>query len=202
MFSKMSKVTVVLTVLITALSTASCVTETVESPGSMKFSQASVIAVQDPNAHIKRGSTFAWLPEAVQFYEDKRLEGAPVKSLIEQEIVRNLKAQEMQLVESANGSSYSIAYTAALESAMDDAAIIRRFGLVPGNSQIPTDDVNVEKGTLIIYVFNNRTHDVIWRSASQVGVSFNMAEQDRKERVEQVLGEMFMTFPVDKSAEQ
>lgn len=201
MFRKMIRFSGILAVFAAALTMASCVTETVESPGSMKFSQASVIAVQDPNAHIKRGSTFAWLPDAVKFYEDKRLEGAPVKALIEKEIEKNLKVQQMQLVESVNGSSYSIAYTAALESAMDDVAIIRRFGLVPGNSQIPTDDANVEKGTLIIYVFNNKTRDVIWRSAAQVGVNFDTAVQERKERVEQVLAEMFMTFPVEKSPE-
>ena len=85
---------------------------------------------------------------------------------------------------------------------MDDSDIIRRFGLVPGNSQIPTDDENVEKGTLIIYVFNNRTRDVIWRSAPQVGVNFDTAAQERKKRVEQVIGEMFMTFPVETGPEQ
>ncbi len=144
---------------------------------------------------------FAWLPEAVQFYQDERLQDAPIKSLIESEILANLKAKKMLLVESINGSSYAIAYTAALESSLDDTAIIRRFGLLPGNTQVPKDDANVEKGTLIIYVFDNKTHEVIWRSAAQVSVEFDMATAQRKERVQRVIAEIFQTFPRQKTAE-
>lgn len=182
-------------VLLASIALASCVTETTESP-SMKFSDAAVIAVQDPNIFVSKGSTFAWLPEAVRFYEDERLANAPVKSLIEKEIIKNMLAKEMVLVESVNGAKYAIAYTAALESSLDDSAIIRRFGLLPGNSQVPQDDSNIEKGTLIIYVFENRSNDVVWRSAAQVSVEFDMPADERKQRVERVLAEMFQTFKV------
>ena len=182
-------------VLLASIALASCVTETTESP-SMKFSDAAVIAVQDPNIFVSKGSTFAWLPEAVRFYEDERLANAPVKSLIEKEIIKNMLAKEMVLVESINGAKYAIAYTAALESSLDDSAIIRRFGVLPGNSQVPQDDSNIEKGTLIIYVFENRSNDVVWRSAAQVSVEFDMPADERKQRVERVLAEMFQTFKV------
>ncbi len=162
----------------------------------MRFSDAAVIAVQDPNIFVTKGSTFAWLPEAVRFYEDERLANAPVKSLIEKEIIKNMLAKEMVLVESVNGAKYAIAYTAALESSLDDSAIIRRFGLLPGNSQVPQDDSNIEKGTLVIYVFENRTNDVVWRSAAQVSVKFDTSADERKQRVERVLAEMFQTFKV------
>ena len=188
-------------VLLVSLLTVSCVTETLDSPNTMKFSNAAVVSVQDPKSAIVPGSTFAWLPEAVQFYQDERLQDAPIKSLIESEILANLKAKKMLLVESINGSSYAIAYTAALESSLDDTAIIRRFGLLPGNTQVPKDDANVEKGTLIIYVFDNKTHEVIWRSAAQVSVEFDMATAQRKERVQRVIAEIFQTFPRQKTAE-
>lgn len=183
-------------ILFVALLTTSCVTETVDSPDSMRFSDTAVIAVQDPNVFITRGSTFAWLPGAVRFYDDKRLENAPIKSQIEKEITKNLLAKELILVESANGAKFSIAYTAALESSLDDTAIIRRFGLLPGNSQVPTDDSNIEKGTLVIYVFENRTNDVVWRSAAQVSVKFDTPIDERKERVQRIIAEMFQSFSV------
>lgn len=183
-------------IVLVSIAAVSCVTETVDSPNSMRFSDAAVIAVQDPNISVIKGSTFAWLPEAVHFYEDERLANAPIKSLIEKEIVKNMLAKQMVMVESANGAKYAIAYTAALESSLDDSAIIRRFGLLPGNSQVPQDDSNIEKGTLIIYVFENRTNDVIWRSAAQVGVKFDTSDAERKQRVERVLAEMFQTFKV------
>lgn len=181
--------------------TVSCVTETIESSSSVRFSDAAVVSVQDPNIVVVPGSTFSWLPEAVNFYEDERLRDAPIKSLIESEIHKNLTANKMLMVESVNGARYSIAYTAALESSLDDSAIIRRFGLLPGNAQVPKDDANVEKGSLIIYVFNNKTREVIWRSAAQVSVEFDMEMVQRKHRVQRVIAEMFQTFPRQKTAE-
>ena len=183
-------------ILLVSLITVSCVTETIDSANAMKFSNAAIIAVQDPNVFVTRGSTIAWLPEAVHFYDDKRLANAPVKALIEKEIIKNLLSKEMILVESVNGAKFAIAYTAALESSLDDTAIIRRFGLSPGNSQVPKDDSNIEKGSLIIYMFENKTNDIVWRSAAQVGVEFDMPADERKERVERVLAEMFQTFTV------
>jgi hypothetical protein len=162
----------------------------------MRFPDTAVISVQDPNIFVTKGSTIAWLPEAVRFYEDERLQNAPVKELIEKEIVKNLIAKEMIYVDSVNGARYAIAYTAALESSLDDSAIIRKFGLLPGNSQVPVDDANVEKGSIIIYVFENKTSDIVWRSAAQVSVSFDTPMEERKARVERVLAEMFQSFTI------
>jgi hypothetical protein len=172
-----------------------------EPSSSMKFSDAAIVSVQNPNAAIVSGSTFSWLPEAVNFYKDERLAEAPVKSIIESEILKNLTANKMRLVESVNASSYAIAYTAALESSLDDSAIIRRFGLLPGHAQVPEDDANVEKGSLIIYVYNNKTREVVWRSAAQVSVKFDTPTAQREQRVRRVVAEMFQTFPRQKTAE-
>jgi hypothetical protein len=173
----------------------SCVTEVVESPSSMRFSETAVISVKDPDVSIAAGSTFAWLPEAVHFYEDERLKDAPLKTLIESEIIANLKTKNMNIVESVNGARYTIAYTAALESSLDDAAIIRHYGLLPGNTQIPQHDANVEKGSLIVFVFDKRTGENVWRSAAQTGVKFDTAAEERAKRVKQVIAEIFQTFP-------
>ena len=61
------------------MTAASCVTESVETTPGMKFSDTSVIAVGDQNAAVKKESTFAWLPDAVRFYKDDRLETADRK---------------------------------------------------------------------------------------------------------------------------
>lgn len=174
----------------------SCVTETIETTPGMKFSETAIISVQDPYSKIKKGSTIAWLPDAVLFYKDERMKNAQVKGILEEGIIHNLRAKNLHVVESVNGSKYAIAYTAALESALDDTAIIRRFGLLPGNAQIPKDDANVEKGALIVYIFDNQNNEVVWRSAAQVGVRFDMSMEERKERVTQILAEMFQSLDV------
>ena len=188
-------------IFIGAFLVASCVTETVESPSSMRFSDTAVVSVQNPNSSILAGSTFAWLPDAVHFYKDERIEKAGIKPLIEEQIIKNLKEKEMLLVESVNGARYAIGYTAALESSLNDEAIISRYGLLPGNSQIPQGDSNVEKGSLILYVFNTRNDEVVWRSAAQVGVKFDMTLTQRKERIQRVIAEMFQTLPVNEVSE-
>ena len=193
-FKKMLECRFIIIALVSILAVA-CVTETIESP-KMKFPGTAVISVQDPNIFVTRGSTIAWLPEAVRFYEDERLQNAPVKALIEKEIVKNLIVKEMIYVDSVNGARYSIAYTAALESSLDDTAIIRKFGLLPGNSQVPEGDANIEKGSIIIYVFENKTNDIVWRSAAQVSVKFDTPMEERQARVERVLAEMFQSFTV------
>ena len=187
-----------MSIVLGVLFIASCVTETIESPSSMRFSDTAVVSVQNPNSSILAGSTFAWLPEAVRFYKDERLQDARIKPLIEDEIIKNLKVREMQLVESVNGASYAIGYTAALESSLNDETIIRRYGLLPGNSQIPKGDANTEKGSLILYVFSTRNDEIIWRSAAQVGVKFDMELAQRKERIQRVVAEMFQTLPVSR----
>jgi len=188
------KVTAVIFMSVLAVS---CVTEIVESP-SVQFDKTAVVSVGNPNISIVKGTTFAWLPEAMHYYEDERLDNAPLKSLIEKEIVTNVKQQGMVFVDSVNGAKYAIAYTAALESSLNDSDIIRRYGLLPGISQLPTNDTNVEKGSLIIYIFESNSADIIWRSAAQVGVEFDLTIEQRKERIVRVLAEMFQTFPLKK----
>jgi hypothetical protein len=184
-------------VLLAYAALTSCVTKTIEPP-AMRFSDTAIIAVQDPDIVVSKGSTIAWLPEATRFYDDERLNKAPIKKLIESEIEKNLKAKGMTLVESVNGARYAIAYTAALESSLDDTAIIRRFGMSPGHSQIPKDDVDVEKGSLIIYVFDNKGNDVVWRSAAQIGVRFDTSDEERAKRVQLIVAEMFLAFKVEQ----
>jgi hypothetical protein len=145
---------------------------------------------------ISTGSTFAWLPAAIRFYEDERLQDADLKSLIETEITGNLEAEKMVLVDSVNSASYTIAYAAALASSLDDSTIIRNYGLLPGMVPVDENDTGVEKGSLIIYVINTRLDRIVWRSAAQVGVHFDAPAELRSARVKQVVSEMFQTFPV------
>ena len=198
MLSNVRKVVLLAEVSFVCVILTSCVTETVDSSDSMRFSDTAIIAVQDPNVTVRKGSTFAWLPAAVKFYDDERLGNVPVKKMLEAEIVKNLRAKEVTLVDSVNGAKYAIGYTAALESSLNDETIIRRFGLLPGNSQVPENDANIEKGSLIIYAYENKSNSVIWRSAAQVGVNFDMPIEKRKKRTKRIIAEMFQTFNVIK----
>lgn len=173
----------------------SCVTETVTTSPTMKFDGPATVSVQDPSVHIPKGSTIAWSPETTNVYKDERLDADSISKQIETEIENNLKARGLHIVESVNGARYAIAYTAALDSALNDRDIIQRFGLLPGSSQIPENDKNMEKGSLIIYVFESQTGNIVWRSITQTGVKFDRDKKDRAARIKQIISEMFLTFP-------
>ena len=181
--------------VVSALVIAACVTtgEQVETVG-VKI-DPSIIAVSTPGMKIPQGARFAWLESAINLYKDERMDTTTMQHLIEQNIKSNLAEMGFQLVDSETAADYTIAYTAALESSLDDTAILQRFGLVPGNTRIPAGDPTHEKGTLLIYVFDNRTGDMIWRSAVQAAVDFSIDNEERKERIEPIIRDMFRTMP-------
>ena len=162
--------------------------------GNIKI-EPSIIAVSTPGAEIPQGASFAWLSSAINLYRDERLDTTTIQYLIEKSIKANLVEMGHSFVESESAADYKIAYTAALESSLDDTAILRRFGLVPGNMSIPEDNPSYEKGTLLIYAFDSKTGDVIWRSAVQAAVDFSLDEDERKARIGPIIRDMFRTMP-------
>ena len=157
--------------------------------------EPSIIAVSTPGAEIQQGASFAWLASAINLYKDERLDSTTIQYLIEKNIKANLVEMGHSFVEFESAADYKIAYTAALESSLDDTAILRRFGLVPGNMRIPEDNPSYEKGTLLIYAFDSKTGDLIWRSAVQAAVDFSLDEDERKARIEPIIRDMFRTMP-------
>jgi hypothetical protein len=159
--------------------------------------EPSIISVSTPGTKISQGSSFAWLQNAINLYRDERLDSTSIQYLVEKNIRSNLVHMGFQFVESESAADYTIAYTAALESSLDDTAILRRYGLVPGNMRIPDDNPMYEKGTLLIYAFDNNTGEVIWRSAVQAAVDFSLDMQEREERIEPIIRDMFRSLPTD-----
>ena len=164
------------------------------SQGSIKI-EPSIIAVSTPGAKIPQGASFAWLSSAINLYKDERLDTSTIQYLIEKNIRANLADMGYAFVVTESVADYRIAYTAALESSLDDTAILRRYGLVPGNMSIPENNPLYEKGTLLIYAFDSETGDIIWRSAVQAAVDFSLDSDERKARIEPIIRDMFRTMP-------
>ena len=71
---------------------------------------------------------------------------------------------------------------------------------MPGNLTVPVNNPTYEKGTLVIYVLDGNNGDVIWRSAAQAAVDFSLENEEREQRIERVVRDMFSSFPTDKAA--
>ena len=195
-FGKPSSLRVVFLMLAPLMMSACVTTEDQAQQAGVKI-EPSIIAVSTPGVKIAQDASFAWLPKAINLYRDERLDSTTIQYLVEKNIKSNLADMGFHFVESESASDYSIAYTAALESSLDDTAILRRFGLVPGNMRIPENNPMYEKGTLLIYVFENKTGEVIWRSAVQAAVDFSLDNQERKERIEPIIRDMFRSLPTE-----
>ena len=178
-----------------ALTPVACTTTDSHTQTNSVKVEPSIIAVSTPGAEIKQGSRFAWMDSAISLYRDQRLDSNTIQYLIEKNIKASLTDKGFPFVDSEQDADYTIAYTAALESALDDAAILRRYGLVPGTMRVPEDNPNYEKGTLLIYAFDSRSGEVIWRSAVQAAVDFSLDEQERKQRIGPIITDMFHTLP-------
>ena len=181
--------------VIAAIVLSACTTGGDQYPQAGIAVEPSIIAVSTPGIKIPQGASFAWLSSAINLYKDERLDSSTIQYLIEKNIRANLDSMGYAFVETESAANYKIAYTAALESSLDDSAILRRYGLVPGNMSIPENNPSYEKGTLLIYVFHNSTGDVIWRSAVQAAVYFSLDEDERKQRIEPIIRDMFRTMP-------
>ena len=195
-FGKLSSLRVVFLMLASLMMSACVTTEDQMQQTGLKI-EPSIIAVSTPGVKIAQGASFAWLPKAINLYKDERLDSTTIQYLVEMNIKSNLADMGFRFVESEYASDYTIAYTAALESSLDDTTILRRFGLVPGNMRIPQGNPMYEKGTLLIYVFDNSDSEVIWRSAVQAAVDFSLEAQERKERLEPIIRDMFRSLPAE-----
>jgi Domain of unknown function (DUF4136) len=192
--AKRLRSTVALPVL--ALIVAACVTHPTPDIGMMRIQpQPAIVAVATPGVTIPAGASFAWLPGSIHFHKDQRMQDSTLQNMIERGIRQNLQAMGYRFVDSASASDFSIGYTAALESALNDDEIMHRFGLLPGSSIVTAGSAEYEKGTLIIYVMNAAGHDVVWRSAVQAGVDLTVGDAEREQRLDGLLKDMFQTFP-------
>ena len=195
-FGKLGSLRVVFLMLASLMMSACVTTEDQAQQTGVKI-EPSIIAVSTPGVKIAQGASFAWLPKAINLYRDERLDSTTIQYLVEKNIRSNLADMGFRFVDSESAADYTIAYTAALESSLDDTAILRRFGLVPGNMMVPENNPMYEKGTLLIYAFDNKTAEVIWRSAVQAAVDFSLDTQERKERLEPIIRDMFRSLPTE-----
>lgn len=180
--------------VVTALSVVGCVTQQETMDMAIRV-ESSIVAVATPGVTIPQKASFAWLPAAVNVYKDQRLDSDSIQYQIEHDITRNLNRRGYSFIDVVTQADYTIAYTAALESALSDDELLHRFGMSPGSMRIPVGDGVYEKGSLVIYVFDNRDNDMVWRTAAQTAVDFDIQIDERKARIESLVDNMFLSFP-------
>jgi hypothetical protein len=176
---------IILLSLITLLS--ACSTNTTQQNAAPRIRPVSVQVRYDTQA-IPDGSVFSWSSELTGMYQDARLNHTNMDDLLKKGIVIALIEKGYGFTENASGADYTIAYTAALESALSDDDAMQTFGVLPG-LVVGKDLVhNAEKGTLVIDVINQTTGRMYWRSSGQALARLEqMPQQQRQQRINQFI---------------
>lgn len=121
-----------------------------------------------------------------------------MKGMIESAITRELNSKGLTLMLDTSGATYLLAYTAAMESSLDDRTILLRYGLLPGDDLSMPATSNYNKGTLIIYLVDARARRPVWKSAIQAEVDFEVDKYTRAQRVQSAVQKMLSTLPITR----
>lgn len=154
-----------------------------------------IVSRSSRNFAVTPNARFSWLLANVN--DDPRLPGSQIKSLIVQSIQEAMLARGLAIESSGKLplADYYIAFTAALESSLDDATILKRHGIVPGYPSQAGSSKH-EKGTLLIHVIDARTRQTVWQSAAQGAVDFSISEELRKRRIQVLVSQMIEGLPL------
>lgn len=154
------------------------------------------LSVTSQEFKLNKSDPISWLPEAIKFYSDPRINKTGLKVMIENAITQEINNKGLTLRQVTSSVKYLLAYTAAMESSLDDRTILLRYGLLPGDDLTMPASQSYNKGTLIIYLVDAQTKRPVWKSALQAEVDFEVDNFTRSQRVQLAVKKMLSTLPI------
>lgn len=157
--------------------------------------RTSLVYTSDPTFNPQPGNFYSWLPEATRVYGDQRVPEDSVEGVMRDAIRNELGARGYHYTASQADSDFMVGYTVALESALDDAAIVAKYGLQPGLVGSGVDNTRYEKGTLIVYLVEPGRMQVVWRAALQGLVVLDLPQEMREPRIRAAVNRVLARLP-------
>jgi len=185
----------IVTPALLALIACAELTEPEPSEEAAALGRTSLVYTSDPDFKPEPGDFYAWLPEATRAYHDQRIPEGSVEGVMRDAIRTELGARGYRYTTSQANSDFLVGYTVALESALDDAAIVAKYGLQPGLVGAGVDHARYEKGTLIIYLVEPGRMQVVWRAALQGLVVLDLPPEMREPRVRAAVNRVLARLP-------
>ncbi len=155
-----------------------------------------VISVSNPDIKVLSSREFTWSDKSRYVYDDKRLEGFPLKNRFQNDIKNKLTSNGFTFTESLQNASIFVGYVIALESSLNDMDINNLYGINPGfiNKEKEKNKTKYEKGTIIIDIIESRTNRMIWRGAMQGMAEFGIPDNEREERLSSAVNRLLDEF--------
>lgn len=87
-------------------------------------------------------------------------------------------------------SAFHVEYSLALDSDLSDITINEKFGVLPG---LPKSE-GLNKGSLLIYIKDSLTGNIVWRGAAQGFIHYELLPTEQAQRAENIVNKIMSQF--------
>jgi hypothetical protein len=176
----------VLSILVLQLQLVSCVPVSTNP----EIDKTAITSIQDSSVYLQPGAVYS-LADRVAAIEDDAVVGeAELHRLLVDAIHSYLGSQGFNQQVSSEKVDFRVGYVFATEAKLKDGTLAELFGVDPGLQS----HAGLEKGTLLIYILDGGTEQLVWRVAMQGFINEDRPVKKRAERVRQIVVSMMSHF--------
>ena len=155
----------------------------VQSPPQNKETQLAISGVWDIPTNFALGSTFALSPKHLKETSVKEEKIQQIYRNYGSRIVKNLHQHGYRLANHGEKPDFYVGFGLALADDLSDVTINEKLGVTPGL----TEDRDLEKGSLLLYVEDGASSERIWRAAVQGFVQHDIDQQEQLQRIDRIV---------------
>ena len=192
-----------LLITLLALSLIACSQQQPESksPAAVQAMPFNIVSAGDSRADVSRAVTFSWAQGMQVVSADPRMGDARLQALMREAISTVMAAKGYQPAAAGGPGDLQVGYIITLDNARTDSGIADAYGGVQASINVPNPDPALyEKGTLVIDIIDTDTGLTAWRSALQGFASFKISEEQRRQRINEMVQRMLSGLP-DRQAD-
>ncbi len=128
--------------------------------------------------------------------DDPRMDNLQLQELLRAAINNTMTEKGYQAAAAGVQGDLLVGYIITLNDARTDEEIADSYG-VQASINVPTPDpARYEKGTLVIDILDSSTGLMAWRSALQGFASFQISDEQRRHRINEMVQRMLSGLPV------
>jgi phage tail protein X len=168
-----------------------------KSPAAVQAMPFNIVSAGDSRANISGATTYSWAQGMqVANAEDPRLGDARLQAYMREAISTTMAEKGYQPAAADMPGDLQVGYIITLDNAGTDSGIADAYDVVQASINVPNPDPALyEKGTLVIDIIDANTGLTAWRSALQGFASFQTSEEQRRQRIIEMVQRMLSGLP-------
>jgi len=184
------KKTSLLSLLVILMTACSVETHKQSELTSSPLNRSSIVQRIYDKQPIPDNALFSWSANFEGLQKDRQIAQVNMDELLQQSIINSLIKKGYRFNSNTTEADYTINYTAGLERNLPNDELLQKFGAQPGLvTNITT--ANIEKGTLVIDVYNQKSGQQHWRSIGQAMAQLNqIPKESRQKRIDHLVNLM------------